>query len=112
MFCDNCGSKVDDSAAFCPTCGQNLIPDKIPENVPPPRRTAHHARGKQQQDFLCFGEESSDNPYAGGIVFIIIAIFLAVIFFFDEFPVEALVVLAFFLIGVSAIVKASREKNR
>ena len=111
MFCDNCGSKVDDSATFCSTCGQNLIPDKIPENVPPPRQTARHVRRKQQQDFLCFGEESSENPYTGGIIFIIIAIFMAIIFFFDEFPVEALVVLAFFLIGVSAIVKASRDKK-
>ncbi|MHA2239186.1 MAG: hypothetical protein ACXAB2_12565, partial [Candidatus Hodarchaeales archaeon] len=93
------------------TCGQNLMPDKVPENVPPPRQTARHARRKQEQDFLCFGEERSDNPYTGGIVFIFIAIFLAVIFFFDEFPVEGLVVLAFFIIGISAIVKASKENK-
>ncbi len=111
MFCDNCGSKVDDEAQFCPKCGQQLTVDKIPESVPPPRQPARHARRRQDQDFLCFGEDSSENPYTGGIIMIIIAIFLAVIFFFDDFPVEALVVLVFFLIGVSAIVKASRENK-
>ena len=32
MFCSNCGAKVDDSARFCPVCGNKL--DKIPIDNP------------------------------------------------------------------------------
>lgn len=32
MFCSNCGAKVDDSARFCPVCGNKL--DKIPIENP------------------------------------------------------------------------------
>jgi uncharacterized membrane protein YvbJ len=105
MYCDNCGNAVDDDAAFCPKCGQSLMPGKVPSDVPAPRRAV---RRQKTQDNLCFGEED-ENPYAGGIFFIFVAIFLFVIFFVPDFPVEALIVLAFFVVGVLAIVRATRQ---
>jgi uncharacterized membrane protein YvbJ len=106
MYCDNCGHAVDDNAAFCPQCGQSLMPEKVASDVPPPRRAV---KRKQDTDNLCFGEEN-ENPYATGIFFIFLAIFFTIIFFFpDDFPVEALVVLAFFVFGVLAIIRAARK---
>ncbi len=106
MYCDNCGSAVEDDAAFCPKCGQSLAPEKIPGDVPPPSRTY---RRKKSSDNLCFGEDN-DNPYSTGIFFIFLAIFFMVIFFFpDDFPVEALLVLGFLLFGILAIVQARRQ---
>ena len=105
MYCDNCGNAVDDNAAFCPKCGQSLMPDKVPSDVPAPRRAA---RRQKTQDNLCFGEED-ENPYGTGIFFILVAIFFFVIFFLPEFPVELLLVLAFFVFGVLAIVRAARQ---
>ena len=81
------------------------MPDKVPGDVPPPRR---YYRRAQTSDNLCFGEENK-NPYGSGIFFIFVAIFFAVIFFFpDDFPVEVLVVLGFLLFGILAIVQAKR----
>jgi len=106
MYCDNCGSAMDDDAAFCSKCGQTLMPDKAPSGVPPPRRSY---RRTQRSDNLCFGEEN-DNPYGTGIFFIFVAIFFTVIFFFpDDFPIEVLVVLGFLLFGILAIVQAKRQ---
>ncbi len=104
MFCDNCGNAVDEGAAFCPKCGESLMPGKVPGDVPPPRRSY---RRTQTSDNLCFGEENK-NPYGTGIFFIFVAIFFAVIFFLPEIDVEFLVVLGFLLIGISAIVQARR----
>ncbi len=105
MFCDNCGNTVDDDTAFCSKCGQSLMPEKVSGDVPPPRRSYRRTKGS---DNLCFGEEN-ENPYGTGIFFLFVSIFFFVIFFLPEFPVEALVVLAFFVFGVLAIVRAARQ---
>ena len=36
-FCGNCGTEVDDDAAFCPSCGQPLAagPDDVTAEIPP-----------------------------------------------------------------------------
>ena len=102
MYCDNCGNAVDDDAAFCSKCGQALMPDKGPSG-PATRRPV------RSQDNLCFGEES-ESSYGTGIFFLFLALFFTVIFFFpDDFPVEVLLVLGFFVIGVLAIVRAARK---
>ena len=112
MYCDNCGAQVEDDAAFCPRCGQQLIAAKPPMDVPPPTRTPHYAR-KRDEDFLCFGEQREDNPWIGGIIFICIGLFLAVIFFDIELPwffqIEYLLVLGFFGIGLVMIIQAIRK---
>ena len=106
MYCDNCGSQTPDDAVFCSKCGQQLMLEKKLSDVPPPRRVA--GRQKTQDNFLRFGEEE-ENTYSRGIFFLFIALFFFIIFFVPGFPVEALVVLAFFLIGVITIVRATRE---
>ncbi|MFX1336958.1 MAG: zinc-ribbon domain-containing protein [Promethearchaeota archaeon] len=116
MYCDNCGAQVDDDAAFCNKCGQQLLPQKAPMDVPPPTRTPHYAQ-RREEDFLCFGEQRQENPWVGGIIFICIGLFLAVIFFnLDEiipiFRVEYLLVFGFFLIGLIMIIQALRKGNQ
>lgn len=113
MYCDNCGNQVEDDAVFCPKCGQQLSAQKTPSDVPPPTRTPQITR-RRDEDFLCFGEEQADNPYVGGIIFILIGLFLAVIFFdLDQiipiFRVEYLIVLGFFLFGAILIIQAVRK---
>lgn len=107
MFCDNCGAKVDDDAVFCAQCGQQLLPQKVPENVPPPTRAPQYMR-RTDPDHLCFGEQQEENPYVGGIILICIGLFLAVIFF-DLFSVEIFLVLVFFAIGAILIIQALRK---
>lgn len=121
MYCDNCGNQVEDDAAFCPKCGQQLLPQKAPVGVPPPSRTPHYAR-KREEDFLCFGEKREENPWISGIVFICIGLFLAVIFFdLDDllviggvalFRIEYLLVFGFFIIGLIMIIQAIRKGNK
>ena len=41
MFCDRCGSRLHDSAAFCPTCGKRLGPAPL---MPAQGRIAGHVR--------------------------------------------------------------------
>jgi len=118
MYCDNCGNRVEDDAAFCPKCGQQLLPQKAPVDVPPPSRTPYYAR-KREEDFLCFGEKREENPWIGGIIFICIGLFLAVILFdLDEllvigdiaiFRIEYLLVFGFFIIGLIMIIQAIRK---
>lgn len=113
MYCDNCGAQVEDDAAFCPKCGQQLLAEKVPMDVPPPTRTPRYAR-KRDEDFLCFGERREDNPWIGGIIFICIGLFLAVIFFdldqlFPIFRIEYLLVLGFFVLGIGMIIQAMRK---
>ncbi|MFX0124195.1 MAG: zinc-ribbon domain-containing protein [Candidatus Hodarchaeota archaeon] len=108
MYCDNCGAQVEDDAAFCPKCGQQLLPQKVPVDVPPPSRAPHYAR-KRDEDFLCFGEQREENPWIGGIIFICIGLFLAVIFFDIDFPIEFLLVLGFFVLGLAMIIQAIRK---
>lgn len=108
MFCDNCGAKVDDNAAFCPKCGQQLVPEKASIDAPPPTRIPHLSR-KREEDFLCFGENRGENPWIGGLVLICIGIFLVIIFYVPAFPVELLVVLGFFLFGAIAIIQGLRK---
>ncbi|MHA2252893.1 MAG: zinc-ribbon domain-containing protein [Candidatus Kariarchaeaceae archaeon] len=108
MFCDNCGSAVDDDAVFCAKCGNQLSPQVAPKGVPtPPRRS--YARRSRTDDNLCFGEDKEQNPYTSGIVFIFIAIFLFVIFFLPDVDVTILIVLAFLGIGALIIANALRQ---
>ncbi|MFW9853556.1 MAG: zinc-ribbon domain-containing protein [Candidatus Thorarchaeota archaeon] len=108
MFCDNCGNSVDDDSVFCSRCGNQLIPQKAPpSNVPRPTRPAMRTR-RESQDFLCFGEESGENPYTGGIVLICIGVFLALLFFFPTFPIEYLVPLAFMVFGALIVINARK----
>ncbi len=95
MYCDNCGARVDDDAAFCPKCGQQLLPQKAPVDIPPPTRTPYYRR-RRSEDNLCFGEEREDNPWVGGVVLICIGLFLVIIFFVPAFPIELLIPLGFF----------------
>ncbi|MFX1283741.1 MAG: zinc ribbon domain-containing protein [Promethearchaeota archaeon] len=116
MYCDNCGNQVEDNAAFCPKCGQQLLPQKVPVDVPPPSRTPQYAR-KREEDFLCFGEQREENPWIGGIIFICIGLFLAVLFFdLDKlipfFQIEYLLVFGFFIIGLIMIIQAIRKGNQ
>lgn len=113
MYCDNCGAQVEDDAAFCPRCGQQLLAEKVSMDVPPPTRTPRYAR-KRDENFLCFGEEHESNPWIGGIIFICIGLFLAVIFFdLDQFipifRIEYLLVLGFFVLGIGMIIQAIRK---
>ncbi|MFX0170515.1 MAG: zinc-ribbon domain-containing protein [Candidatus Hodarchaeota archaeon] len=114
MYCDSCGALMDDDATFCSKCGQQLVPQKTPVDVPKPTRTPHYVRRKRDEDFLCFGEEREDNPYVGGIILICVGLFLAVIFFdLDEiipiFRVEYLLVLGFILFGIIVIIQGMRK---
>ena len=114
MFCDNCGAQVADDAVFCPKCGQQMQPSKAAGDVPPPRTVSPRYRRRTSDDFLCFGEERKDNPYVGGIIFILIGLFLAVIFFdLDQiipfFQIEYLLVLAFFVVGALFVIQAFRK---
>ncbi|MFX0183020.1 MAG: zinc ribbon domain-containing protein [Candidatus Hodarchaeota archaeon] len=108
MYCDSCGAQVDDDATFCSKCGQQLIPQKTPVDVPRPTRTPQYVRKRRDEDFLCFGEQREENPYIGGIILICIGLFLAVIFF-DLFRVEYLLVLGFILFGAIAIIQGVRK---
>jgi hypothetical protein len=108
MWCDNCGAKVDDDAVFCSTCGQQLLPTKkAPKGTPVPSRPSERYKRKEE-DFLCFGEQSEENPYVGAFIFIAIGLFLIIIFFFPGFPIEYLVPLAFLAFGIYFIIKARR----
>lgn len=108
MFCDNCGNEVDNESVFCSRCGNQVTPGKVPpNNIPRPRRSAIRSR-RHDQDFLCFGDETRENPYIGGIVLMCIGIFLAVLFFFPGFPIEYLIPVAFVLIGAIVIMNARK----
>ncbi|MFW9778706.1 MAG: hypothetical protein ACFFE8_07605 [Candidatus Heimdallarchaeota archaeon] len=63
---------------------------------------------REGQDFLCFGEEAGENPYAGGIVLICIGVFLVLLFFFPTFRIEFLVPLAFMVFGAMIIINARK----
>ncbi|MHA2246221.1 MAG: zinc-ribbon domain-containing protein [Candidatus Hodarchaeales archaeon] len=112
MFCDNCGAQVDDDAAFCPKCGQQLMAEKAAVGVPPPTRAPYYAR-RRSEDNLCFGEQREENPWISGIVVICIGLFLAVIFFdIDFIRVEYLLVFGFFALGLLMIIQAIRKGNQ
>ncbi|MFW9897133.1 MAG: zinc-ribbon domain-containing protein [Candidatus Thorarchaeota archaeon] len=116
MYCDNCGTQVEDDTVFCNKCGQQLLPQKAVKDVPPPTRTPYFKR-RREEDFLCFGEQREENPYVGGIVLILIGLFLAIIFFdLDElipiFRIEYLVVFGFIAFGVISIILALRKGNQ
>ena len=36
MFCNECGSRIDDDAAFCPECGHKVNNDPLPTQAPVP----------------------------------------------------------------------------
>jgi hypothetical protein len=85
-----------------------MQPAKAAVDVPPPRTVSPRYRRGTSEDFLCFGEQRKENPYVGGIIFILIGLFLAVIFF-DLFRVEILLVLAFFAVGGLFVIQAFRK---
>ena len=111
MYCDNCGASIDDEALFCSKCGNQLLPQKTSKSSPPPPRPSPRYRRTTDGDFLCFGDQQEGNPYTGGLIMIFIAIFLAIIFFVPNFPIEVLVVLGFFLIGLIAIINGVRKSK-
>ena len=111
MYCDNCGTQVDDDAAFCSVCGQQLLAQKAPK-VPIPSRPSPQYRRRASQDNLCFGEQQEESGWTGGLVLIAIGIFLVIIFYFPTFPVEVLIPIGFFLFGAIAIINHARRSRR
>jgi len=111
MFCDNCGTSTEDGAIFCPKCGQRLLGKETHMQGVPPRKSATFTRMTQRSDNLCFGDEEKENTYGTGIFFIFLALFLAIIFFVPGFPVEVLVVLGFFVLGIYIIIQTARKNK-
>ncbi len=106
VYCENCGNKVDDDAVFCSRCGNQMVPQKAHDGT----RKYVTPKKKETDDFLCFGEESEDG-WVGGLIMILIGIFLASVFLDFQFPIEIILPGAFILIGVGIIIK-SRQKER
>lgn len=111
MYCDNCGTQVDDDAVFCSACGQQLLSQKAPK-VPIPSRPSPPYIRRATGDNLCFGEQQEEGGWTGGLILIAIGIFLVIIFYFPNFPVEILIPLGFFLFGVIAIINHTRRTRR
>ena len=113
MYCDNCGAQTDDDTAFCSRCGQQLLAQKAPM-APSPCRPSKQQIKRFNEDNLCFGEDKREegSGWIGGLVLIAVGIFLIIIFYFPDFPIEFLIPVGFIFFGIFAIINHSKRRRR